>query len=76
MPGPASRRSDMSLWILSDVAPNSPPVAGYGGVALLVIVLVLAGALIVGFVLLLKRIKGRRVNSAGAAASSRDYSPE
>ena len=52
----------MSL-ILLDVAPDPVPVAGVGGlVALAVAVLFLGAALIVGFVILIKRIKRRRAD--------------
>lgn len=68
----------MSSWGLFDVAPSPPPVAGYAGLALLVIIVLgLAAALIVGFGLLLKRIKRRRANPLGGRApSSGNYSPE
>ena len=63
----------MSLRILFDVAPSPPPMAGKVGLALLVvIVIVLAVAFIIGFVLLLKRIQRRRANALAANATRHD----
>ncbi len=61
----------MSFLILLDVAPDPVPVAGVGSlVALAVAVLFLGAALIVGFIVLLKRIKRRRANPLGTTGQS------
>ena len=62
---------DMSFLILLDVAPDPVPVAGARSlVALAVAVLFLGAALIVGFIVLLKRIKRRRANPLGTTSQS------
>lgn len=61
----------MMFLILLDVAPDPVPVAGVGGlVAIAVAVLFLGAALIVGFIILLKRIKRRRADPVGTTAQS------
>ena len=61
----------MRFLLLLDVAPDPVPVASAGSlVALAVAVLFLGAALIVGFIVLLKRIKRRRANPLGTTAKS------
>ena len=66
------------MSFLFQVAPNPPPVTGYGNLAVMVIVgLSLTGGLLLGLVLLIKRIERRRAKLlAGSAANRKDRSPE
>ena len=68
----------MSLRALFDVAPSTPPVTGYASLAVVLIaVLLLTGGLLLGLILLIKRIKRRRAKPlAGAPSHPEDHSPD
>ena len=68
----------MSFLVLFQVAPSPPPVTGYGNLAVMVIVVLsLTGGLLLGLVLLIKRIKRRRAKLvAGSVPNREDRSTE
>ena len=63
----------MSFLVLFQVAPSPPPATGYGSLAVMVIiVLSLTGGLLLGLVLLIKRIKRRRAKLLAHTAPDRE----